>query len=194
MSLLQQRVVVITGQKLLRNAYVRFGFHLPCSSTISVGDSNQGARLLQTNCPCWLNLKQVALLQVWTCWDLTTCHSIAWFSILQLLESGSGGHEYGKLLSLGIVQIVSSFNPSTCARMQLNMHVVHIWRMSKPNHHMHMQRSSSLSFNYAKITTNAPKHPHPTVRNHNSVGVKRPYLHELSFDHLHYGVAQHFPV
>jgi hypothetical protein len=32
------------------------------------------------------------------------------------------------------------------------------------------------------------------VRNHNSVGVKRPYLHELSFDHLHYGVAWHFPV
>jgi hypothetical protein len=27
------------------------------------------------------------------------------------------------------------------------------------------------------------------VRNHNSVGVKRPYLHELSFDHSHYGVA-----
>jgi hypothetical protein len=27
------------------------------------------------------------------------------------------------------------------------------------------------------------------VRNHNSVGVKRPYLHELLFDHLHYGVA-----
>jgi len=27
------------------------------------------------------------------------------------------------------------------------------------------------------------------VRNHNSVGVKRPYLHELSIDHLHYGVA-----
>jgi hypothetical protein len=27
------------------------------------------------------------------------------------------------------------------------------------------------------------------VRNHNSVGVKRPYLHKLSFDHLHYGVA-----
>jgi transposase InsO family protein len=32
------------------------------------------------------------------------------------------------------------------------------------------------------------------VRNHNSVGVKRPYLHELSFYHLHYGVARHFPV
>jgi len=29
----------------------------------------------------------------------------------------------------------------------------------------------------------------PGVRNHNSVGVKRPYLHELSFDHSHYGVA-----
>jgi hypothetical protein len=28
-----------------------------------------------------------------------------------------------------------------------------------------------------------------TVRNHNSVGMKRPYLHELSIDHLHYGVA-----
>jgi len=27
------------------------------------------------------------------------------------------------------------------------------------------------------------------VRNHNSVGAKRPYLHELSFDHSHYGVA-----
>jgi hypothetical protein len=27
------------------------------------------------------------------------------------------------------------------------------------------------------------------VRNHNSVGMKRPYLHELSFDHSHYGVA-----
>jgi hypothetical protein len=27
------------------------------------------------------------------------------------------------------------------------------------------------------------------VRNHNSVGVKRPYLHELSFDHSHYGVS-----
>jgi hypothetical protein len=26
------------------------------------------------------------------------------------------------------------------------------------------------------------------VRNHNSVGVKRPYSHELSIDHLHYGV------
>jgi hypothetical protein len=32
-------------------------------------------------------------------------------------------------------------------------------------------------------------HFHPGVRNHNSVGMKRPYLHELSFDHLHYGVA-----
>jgi len=30
---------------------------------------------------------------------------------------------------------------------------------------------------------------HFVVRNHNSVGVKRPYLNELSFDHLHYGVA-----
>jgi hypothetical protein len=29
---------------------------------------------------------------------------------------------------------------------------------------------------------------HITVRNHNSVGMKRPYLHELSIDHLHYGV------
>jgi hypothetical protein len=29
----------------------------------------------------------------------------------------------------------------------------------------------------------------PDVRNHNSVGVKRTYLHELSFDHSHYGVA-----
>jgi hypothetical protein len=36
--------------------------------------------------------------------------------------------------------------------------------------------------------------PGDAVRNHNSVGVKRPYLHELSFDHLHYGVARHFPV
>jgi len=27
------------------------------------------------------------------------------------------------------------------------------------------------------------------VRNHNSVGMKRPYLHELSFEHSHYGVA-----
>jgi hypothetical protein len=27
-----------------------------------------------------------------------------------------------------------------------------------------------------------------SVRNHISVGVKRPYLHELSIDHLHYGV------
>jgi hypothetical protein len=26
------------------------------------------------------------------------------------------------------------------------------------------------------------------VRNHNSVGMKRPYLHKLSIDHLHYGV------
>jgi hypothetical protein len=33
-----------------------------------------------------------------------------------------------------------------------------------------------------------------TVRNHNSMGMKRPYLHELSIDHLHYGVIQHFPV
>jgi hypothetical protein len=32
----------------------------------------------------------------------------------------------------------------------------------------------------------ASKH---AVRNHNSVGVKRPYLHELSIDHSHYGVA-----
>jgi hypothetical protein len=31
------------------------------------------------------------------------------------------------------------------------------------------------------------------VRNHNSVGVKRPYLHELSIDHLHYGVALTLP-
>jgi len=54
----------------------------------------------------------------------------------------------------------------SCAKfpvLQLNMHVMHIWCMSKPNHHMHMQRSSSLSFNYTKITTNAPKHPHPTM-------------------------------
>jgi hypothetical protein len=28
-----------------------------------------------------------------------------------------------------------------------------------------------------------------SVRNHDSVGMKRPYLHKLSFDHLHYGVA-----
>jgi hypothetical protein len=27
------------------------------------------------------------------------------------------------------------------------------------------------------------------VRNHISVGVERAYLHELSIDHLHYGVA-----
>jgi hypothetical protein len=33
-----------------------------------------------------------------------------------------------------------------------------------------------------------------TVRNHNSVGMERAYLHELSIDHLHYGVIQHFPV
>jgi len=28
-----------------------------------------------------------------------------------------------------------------------------------------------------------------SVRNHNSVGMKRPYLHKLSIEHLHYGVA-----
>jgi hypothetical protein len=31
------------------------------------------------------------------------------------------------------------------------------------------------------------------VRNHNSVGMKRPYLHELSIDHLYYGVMWHCP-
>jgi len=31
------------------------------------------------------------------------------------------------------------------------------------------------------------------VRNHISVGVERAYLHKLSIDHLHYGVAWHFP-
>jgi hypothetical protein len=33
-----------------------------------------------------------------------------------------------------------------------------------------------------------PYHHFPDVRNHNSVGMKKPYLHELSIDHLHYGV------
>jgi hypothetical protein len=32
-----------------------------------------------------------------------------------------------------------------------------------------------------------------TVRNHISVGVERAYLHELSIDHLHYGVALTLP-
>jgi hypothetical protein len=39
-----------------------------------------------------------------------------------------------------------------------------------------------------ELATTTEKHKN-AVRNHNSVGVERPYLHELSFDHLHYGVA-----
>jgi hypothetical protein len=50
--------------------------------------------------------------------------------------------------------------------------------------------SRIINFNKAcRLKIEGQKSLQFDVRNHNSVGMKRPYLHELSFDHLHYGVA-----
>jgi hypothetical protein len=72
---------------------------------------------------------------------------------------------------------------------------VFMWLSETINNLAHNNRRTPFSDN-SKVKVHKPdtfdgSKPRKlcAVRNHNSVGVKRPYLHELSFDHSHYGVA-----
>jgi hypothetical protein len=63
----------------------------------------------------------------------------------------------------------------------MHTHHTHAANFTQGSHQMHSEWGHSVSKSLGD------------VRNHNSVGVKRPYLHELSIDHLHYGVVLTLP-
>jgi hypothetical protein len=64
-----------------------------------------------------------------------------------------------------------------CITVRMCTHHTHAANFAQGSHQMRSEWGHSVSKSLGD------------VRNHNSVGMNRPYLHKLSFDHLHYGVA-----